>query len=153
MTMLRYHTTAFYDASPETIFPILADFGRMEEWNPNVRTSTTLSGEPLQVGTEVRCELRWPFPPSTSLHATLKAIDVPHRVTYHERTTFGPFTLGEAEDRLTLLEGSDGTVVTFETEAHLNSVFRIAKLLPLSFYERQLDRVAEGLRTRLHASS
>ena len=147
--MLRYQTTALYDRPAATIFPILADFGRMEEWNPNVRSSTILSGEPLQVGTEVRCELRWPFPPGTVLHARLTALEAPHRVTYHETTTLGPFKLGQAEDQLTLQEGPDGSLVTFGTEAHPHSVFRVAELLPLSFYERQLNRLAEGLRTRL----
>lgn len=151
--MLAYHTTALYDAPAESIFLILADFSRMEQWNPNVRSSTIISGEPLQVGTEVRCVLGWPFPPGTVLHARLDAIDPPHRVIYHERTTLGPFKLGEAKDRVALEEGSDGTLVTFETEAKLHSVFRVAELLPLSFYERQLDRVAEGLRTLLDADS
>ena len=151
--MLRYHTTALYDASAATIFPIVADFSRMEEWNPNVRSSTLLSGEPLQVGTEVRCVLRWPFPPGALLHAKLTALEVPHQVTYHETTSVGPFTVSEAEDRLTLQERSDGTLVTFETQAHPHSVFRVAELLPLSFYKRQLDRVADGLRARLDTAS
>ncbi len=147
--MLRYHTTALYDASAAKIFPILADFGRMEEWNPNVRSSTILSGEPLQVGTEVRCVLRWPFPPGAILDARISALEAPHWVTYQERTSVGPFTLSDAEDRLTLQEGSDGTLVTFETEAQPHSVFRVTELLPLRFYERQLNRVAEGLRAWL----
>lgn len=151
--MLRYQITALYDAPAESIFSILADFSRMEQWNPNVRSSTIISGELLQVGTEVRCELRWPFPPGTVLYARLSELEEPHRVTYTERTMLGPFKLGEAEDRLELEQGSDGTLVTFETEAQLHSVFRIAELLPLSFYERQLERVAEGLRTLLDADS
>ena len=149
--MLRYQTTALYDPPAESIFPILADFSRMEQWNPNVSSSTIISGEPLQPGTEVRCELRWPFPPGTVLHATLTALETPHWVTYSERTMLGPFKLGDAEDRIALEKGSDGTLVTFETEARLHSVFRVAELLPLSFYERQLGRVAEGLRTLLNA--
>jgi hypothetical protein len=151
--MLRYQTTALYDASAISIFSILADFSRMEQWNPNVSSSTIISGEPLQIGTEVRCELRWPFPPGTVLRARLSALEAPHWVTYSERTMLGPFKLGEAEDRLTLEERSDGTLITFETEAELHSVFRVAELLPLSFYERQLDRVAEGLRTLLDSES
>ena len=50
--MLRYQTTALYDPPAESIFPILADFSRMEQWNPNVSSSTIISGEPLQPGTE-----------------------------------------------------------------------------------------------------
>jgi len=151
--MLRYQTTALYDVPAEIIFPILADFSRMNQWNPNVRSSTVISGEPLQVGTEVRCVLRWPYPPGTVLQARLDAVDPPHRVTYHERTTLGPFKLGEAKDQLTLKERSDGTLVTFKTEAKLHSVFRVAELVPLTFYERQLERIAEGLRTLLDTAS
>ena len=109
--MLRYQTTALYDPPAESIFPILADFSRMEQWNPNVSSSTIISGEPLQPGTEVRCILRWPFPPGTVLHATLTALETPHWVTYSERTMLGPFKLGDAEDRIALEKGSDGTLV------------------------------------------
>ena len=149
--MLRYQTSASYATPLEIIFPILADFSRMEQWNPNVRSSVIISGEPLHPGTEVRCQLGWPFPPGTVLHARLNAIDAPRWVTYSETTMLGPLKISDAEDRVALEEGSDGTLVSFETEARLHSVFRVAEWLPLRFYERQLDRVAEGLRTFLDA--
>ena len=150
--MLRYQTTARYEAQVGRIFPIVADFGRMEEWNPNVRSSTIVSGEPMELGTEVRCELQWPFPPGTVLDATLVEIDPPHRVTYSERTSLGRYKVGEAKDRIELEEVADGAFVTFETEAHLHSVFRVAELMPVSFYERQLARVAGGLRSLLDSN-
>lgn len=78
---MRFKTVALGDA--ESVFAVVGDFRRLEEWDPFVDRSEQVSGTGLESGARFRLT----SPVGLKLEYTLVEVDPPRRATYRGGTS------------------------------------------------------------------
>lgn len=133
----------------ESVFELVADFGRASEWDPLVLRSARLDDGPLRVGSEFGLVIRSPLGPRY-LRYGIESIDRPRRVVL-----VGGNRLFATRDTITLSRRGDGVRVEYEAqlglwglaplgEPVLGLVFRRLARDAAGGLERRLERLAAG---------
>jgi hypothetical protein len=133
----------------ESVFALVADFGRASEWDPLVLRSARLDEGPLRVGSEFGLVIRSPLGPRY-LRYGVESIDRPHRVVL-----VGGNRLFATRDTIALSRSGEGVRIDYEArlglwglaplgEPVLGLVFRRLARDAVGGLQRRLEQLAAG---------
>ncbi len=134
-------------APPSVVFGLLADMAELHRWNPNVRHSQRVAGDPLERGSKYESTIaRGPL--RFTARSGLVAVE-PDRSVRYEGTIGGFWSV----DSLTFEPWGDGTRVTFHNETRTPAWLRpLAPVLNAAF-RPQARRAIEGARRYIAAAT
>lgn len=138
---MRFSVTT--DASPELAFASVADFGRLAEWDPFVRT-VEVEGPPMAVGTHYTLR----SPGGFTLRYRILQVEPATRVVYG-----GGATRGGSTDTITVTPAGTGATVEIVSVLHFSGWARVVgpivrvlvwmggRLISLPAMRRRLSRL------------
>jgi hypothetical protein len=136
---MRFRTLALGEAG--SVFAVVADFGRLQEWDPFVDRSEQVVGAGLEPGARYRLAT----PVGLTLHYELVEIDRPHRVAYR-----GGTKRVTSVDTISVAPLGSAVEIRFESVLHFRGWTRvIAPLVLLSLWLGGRLRTLPALRRRL----
>jgi hypothetical protein len=143
--MLRYLTRITTEIDREQAFSDLSHFDRAAEWDPGVAEGTSLTPEPVGLGS--RFALRAAFLGRTvPLEYEIIEFEPSTRVVLRAETP-----LLRSIDTITFESAPGATVVTYDARLEPIGPARLARPFLALAFRRVGDRAAVGLRERLRA--
>ncbi len=145
--MIEFTGQLKVDEPPAAVFELLADMGKLHEWNPNVRSSQRISGDRFEPGSRYESIIaRGPM--RMTARSELVAVEVGRKVQY-EGSIAGFWSV----DSLTFEPSGDGTRITFRNETRAPGWLH--PLIPLlnAAFQRQARRAVEGAGRYLASNS
>lgn len=136
--IIRFTGSCAVSRPVEAVFDALADMAELHRWNPNVTSSSRLTGARLEVGSTYESVIRR-GPLRLVAASTLTAIEPPHAVEY--QGTIGSFW---SIDRLTFASTAHGTEVTFFNESRPPTWLKPLNPLLNAAFQPQARRAVAG---------
>lgn len=127
----------------EEVFDLVADFGRLSEWDPNVVLSELVAGTPLEPGARFQVNVRF-LGITAGLVYELVDIAAPTRAEY--LATGSTLT---SRDTVVLAPGDTGTRIDFRADVELRGYGRLLGPLIQFVSKRQATAALAGLRRAL----
>ena len=137
--MARYQATVRSHRPAAETFAYLATFSNAAEWDPGVLAGEQLDAGPVAVGTRFRLVV-----PFLGLRLPL-TYQVTGYQPGHEVVLAAASTLLRASDRIVVTGGTDGSVVSYQTEARLRGPLHLLDPILRPGFRAVADRAAAGL--------
>lgn len=135
---IRHHI----DASVETVWSVLDDFGDIQRWNPGVRASALTSEGPVGRGSARRCDLI----PFGAVDERIERYEPGTRMTVEIHST-RKLPIANAVADIELAPTGTGTDLTIHYQYELNRLGRAMKRTVDRLLRSGLNGLAEGLTT------
>jgi uncharacterized protein YndB with AHSA1/START domain len=138
--MNEFTITQQIDASVETVWEVLDDFGDIQRWNTGVKASALTSDGPVGQGATRHCD----FTPFGGVNERIDFYEPAARMTVNLYETF-KLPISDAIADFSLAAQDSGTALTIHYTYTLNRVGRMTKGTTDKQLRKGLGGLAEGL--------